>query len=161
MADTRIDRPEIPKGYGVRSDSELLTWADVEARLVASRHYWLSTTRPNGRPHVVPRWGIWLEGVFWYDGSPATRHARNVRHNESCALHLESGSIVTIVEGSSRPSAPVVDSFGERLSAEFRRKYAELGYSPAPESCSDEVAGGLLVMTPAKAFAWSRFFPRM
>ena len=100
----RIDgRPDVPEGYGVKDEGPFLQWADVEDWLVEATEYWMATTRPDGRPHVVPRWGVWLDDRFWYDGSPMTRHARNIASNPACALHLESGTTVTIIEGTSRP----------------------------------------------------------
>ena len=87
----------MPDGYVVKQDGAFLSWVTVEQRLIDSLHYWLSTTRPDGAPHVVPRWGAWLDGAFWYDGSPKTRHARNLETNTECALHLESGSETTIL----------------------------------------------------------------
>lgn len=152
-----IDRPQLPDGYGIKEDGPYLDWEEVESRLVASTEYWLASTRPDGRPHVVPRWGVWLDNRFWYDGSPMTRHAMNVEENPACALHLESGTRVTIVEGRSRRSDPIGSELGERLAAEYGRKYRELGYAPTPDSWSDELAGGMRIMVPDKAIAWSEF----
>ena len=39
--------------------------------------------RPDGTPHSVPRWGVWLDGRFWYDGAPTTRHTRRRPLNEA------------------------------------------------------------------------------
>ena len=90
----------MPDGYGVpESDDGLLAWADVEARLVESPQYWLATTRPDGRPHVVPRWGVWLDGGLFYDGAPTTRHVRNLTTNQACTLHLEDGWHAVVVNG--------------------------------------------------------------
>lgn len=152
----RVDRPELPDGYGLEDAGPFLSWDEVVGRLAASRNYWLSTTRPDGRPHIVPRWGVWLEGAFWYDGSPKTRHARNLSDNSACVLHLESGDEVTIVEGTSSPSAPVVGDLGLHLSEEYGRKYAPT-YSPGPDAWSDEIAGGLRVLTPSKVIAWADY----
>lgn len=152
----RIDRPSLPDGYGVEDAGPYLSWEEVSGRLVAARNFWLATTWPNGRPHVMPRWGVWLDDAFWYDGSPETRHARNLADNPGCALHLESGDEVTIVEGVSVPSDPVSGELGERLSDEFRRKYAPT-YEPGPDSWSDEIAGGLRVLTPDKVIAWTDY----
>ncbi|HEX5616142.1 MAG TPA: pyridoxamine 5'-phosphate oxidase family protein, partial [Acidimicrobiia bacterium] len=70
MTDATRDRPQMPEGYGVpETDNGLLDWATIEARLVASQQYWMATVRPDGRPHVVPRWGVWLDGGLYYDGS--------------------------------------------------------------------------------------------
>jgi hypothetical protein len=150
-------RPLVPDGYGVQETGPFLEWADVEDWLVESTEYWLASTRPHGRPHVVPRWGVWLDERFWYDGSPATRHARNLEVNPACALHLESGTTVTIVEGRSHRSDPIVGALGERLAAEYARKYQKLGYAPTADAWSDEEAGGMRVLTPEKAIAWSQF----
>ena len=101
----------------------LLTWAQVEQRLIDAQHYWLTTVRPDGRPHVVPRWGVWLDGRFFYDGAPTTRHARNLRSNPHCSLNLESGWEAVIVEGTSAPTRADEDGLGRRL-AEAYGKYA-------------------------------------
>src|SRR5829696_6283335 len=100
------DRPAMPAGYG------LLSWSDVEPRLVASLHYWLATVRPDGTPHSVPRWGVWVAGRFYYDGSPLTRHARNAERNPACTVTLESGSEVVIVEGTSTATGPIRPTSG-------------------------------------------------
>src|SRR5690349_19356678 len=128
------DRPVFPDGYGLPSTDEgMLSWADVATRLVAATAYWLATVRPDGTPHVVPRWGVWLGGRFWYDGAPTTRHARNLATNPACALHLESGTEVVIVEGISEPARAATDGLGARLATAFE-KYHALGYSPGADS---------------------------
>ena len=150
-------RPEMPEGYGVVESGPLLDWKTVETRLVESLHYWLSTTRPDGRPHVVPRWGVWVDERFFYDGSPQTRHARNLEVNPNCALHLENGVAATILEGVSTAPNPVIGELGTRLSAELKRKYGSMGYAPGPDAWSGEDAGGLRVFAPTSAIAWSQF----
>ena len=154
----RIDgRPDMPEGYGVKDEGPYLPWADVEDWLVEATEYWMATTRPDGRPHVVPRWGVWLDDRFWYDGSPMTRHARNIASNPACALHLESGTTVTIIEGTSRPSEPIRGELGERLASEYVRKYERLGYAPAADAWSGDDSGGMCLLTPEKGIAWSQF----
>ena len=152
-----VDRPIVPDGYGVTEEGPYLEWADVEDWLAEATEYWLASTWPDGRPHVVPRWGVWLDERFWYDGSPETRHARNLSINPACALHLESGTTVTIVEGASRSSQPIIGTLGERLAVEYSRKYEKLGYAPAADAWSGEHAGGMRVLTPEKAIAWTQF----
>jgi Pyridoxamine 5'-phosphate oxidase len=151
------DRPVLPTGYGVPTSARgLLAWPDVEQRLVAALHYWLATVRPDGTPHVVPRWGVWLEGRFWYDGAPTTRHARNLAANPACSLNLESGTEAIIVEGSSVPTRADAHGLGMRLAKAFE-KYHDLGYSPSADSWSGEHGGGLSVLTPRRALAWFSF----
>ncbi|HEY4584000.1 MAG TPA: pyridoxamine 5'-phosphate oxidase family protein [Acidimicrobiia bacterium] len=157
MAVRRTGRPMMPEGYGVVESGPMLDWEAVEARLVESIHYWLSTTRPDGRPHVVPRWGVWIDEQLFYDGSPETRHARNLGINAHCVLHLEDGDAATIVEGTSAVPAPVTGELGNRMSNEYKRKYQKLGYAPGPDAWSGEGAGGLHVLAPTSALAWSQF----
>lgn len=154
---TAVERPLTPDGYGVPDGVEgTLAWSEVEDRLVAARHYWLASVRPDGRPHVVPRWGVWLDGRFWYDGAPTTVHARNVAVHPPCALHLESGTEAVVVEGVSHPTRAPADGLGARLSAAFA-KYHELGYEPGAEAWAGEDGGGLRVLTPHTALAWFSF----
>lgn len=156
MSTPTVDRPSMPEGYGADQATDYLDWSYVESRLADSLHYWLSTTRPDGRPHVVPRWGVWLDGRFWYDGSPETLHVKNLKHEESCVLHLESGKEAVIVEGASVESDPIGSDLGERLAAEYARKYAP-DYTPPANAWSDEIAGGMRHIIPKRVLAWTQF----
>jgi hypothetical protein len=147
----------IPSGYGLPTSTRgLLSWSAVEERLVAAKHYWLATVRPDGSPHVVPRWGVWVDGRFFYDGSPTTLHSRNRAANPACTLHLESGTEVVIVDGTAEPTRADPDDLGARLAAAFG-KYHDLDYRPGPDSWAGEDGGGLGVLTPRRALAWFSF----
>jgi hypothetical protein len=149
-------RPTIPDGYGLPSSADgLLSWDEVEDRLRASRHYWLATVRPDGTPHSVPRWGVWLDGRFYYDGAPTTRHVRNLEHNPACTLTLESGTEVVIVEGLSVATRADPDGLGSRLATAFGKYHPE--YAPEADSWADDQGGGLRVITPRRALAWFAF----
>lgn len=151
------NRPELPDGYGLPETGDgLLDWGQVELRLRDARHYWLSSVRPDGRPHSVPRWGVWLDGRFFYDGSPATRHTRNVEANPAVTLTLESGTEVVIVEGESHAVRAEPGGLGARLAEAFG-KYATSGYLPGPDSWAGADGGGLRVITPRRAMAWFDF----
>ncbi|MGI9585233.1 MAG: pyridoxamine 5'-phosphate oxidase family protein [Acidimicrobiia bacterium] len=158
MSEPARDRVVVPEGYGVpETDDGLLEWVAVEGRLKESLHYWMATTRPNGKPHVVPRWGVWVDGRMWYDGAPDTVHVKNLNNDTSCVLHLEDGRQAVIVEGRSVAARPPGLVFGGKLSEAMSSKYGELGYSPGPDSWQGEDSGGLRVFTPVKAMAWFGF----
>lgn len=149
-------RPDMPDGYGLPGTTEgLLGWDEVETRLRASRHYWLATVRPDGTPHSVPRWGVWCDGRFYYDGAPTTRHVRNLHHNPACTLTLESGTEVVIVEGSSTATRAEPDDLGARLAVAFEKYHPD--YAPSRDAWADDAGGGLRVLTPARALAWFAF----
>ena len=155
--DPIVERPNLPKGYGLPDSADgTLSWDEVETRLVASKSYWISTVRPDLRPHSVPRWGVWVDGRFWYDGSPETVHARNAEQNPWVTLTLESGSEVVIVEGESHATSAAADGFGQRLAVEFK-KYTDDGYSPPADSWAGRDGGGLRFITPHRVLAWFDF----
>ncbi len=129
-------------------------WNWVAAQLAESKHYWLCSVRPNGHPHVVPRWGAFIDHRLYYDGSPETRHARNIITNPHVTLNLESGEKVIILEGISQPAGKPDPEFAERLAHAIQGKYAALGYSPNPHQWDE---GGLYVFTPLQCIAWTRF----
>lgn len=158
MPDPTVDRPQMPDGYGVPETVEgTVVWEQVERALVEAIHYWVATVRPDGRPHVVPRWGVWARSRFWYDGSPDTVHVRNLKANPAMTLHLESGERVVVLEGTARPSEPVTGDLGRLLADRYAVKYGPLGYAPGPDAWSGPDAGGMVVFRPEKAFAWFSF----
>jgi nitroimidazol reductase NimA-like FMN-containing flavoprotein (pyridoxamine 5'-phosphate oxidase superfamily) len=153
----RRERPIFPAGYGLpETDDGLLEWAAVEARLVESKHYWLATVRPDRRPHLIPRWGVWVDDAFYYDGAPSTRHARNAEANPACSLSLEDGQRAVILEGTSVAARADADGLGRRLETAFA-KYHDDGYRPKADAWAGENGGGLRVFTPLTAMAWFRF----
>lgn len=153
MNPTKVIRPTFPPGY-VDKPASFLTWDRVAAQLTESLHYWLCSVRADGRPHVVPRWGVILDNKFYYDGSPETRHARNIVKNPHVSLHLENGEQAIILDGRSEPAGRPSPELGMKLSKAYRRKYREIGYSPKPDSWDK---GGLYVFTPRQCIAWSNF----
>jgi hypothetical protein len=153
MEPTKITRPRFPKGY-VDKPVSYLTWDWVAAQLAESKNYWLCSVRPTGTPHVIPRWGVFMDGRLYYDGSPETRHARNLEVNPYISVHLEDGMQAIILEGTSQPAGKPSPEFGKRLAREYGRKYKTLGYAPKPNSWDK---GGLYVFTPRQCIAWSKF----
>jgi hypothetical protein len=164
MQPTRITRPQFPPGYVDHPKSEV-TWEYVAGQLTEAKNYWLCSVRPpspaealagqaDGRPHCVPRWAVYLDGLIYYDGSPATRHARNIIDNPHVSLHLENGSQAVILEGTSAPAGKPPAELAGRLSQAYRAKYAEMGYAPEASQWDE---GGLYVFTPRQCVAWTVF----
>lgn len=154
MTRVRAQRPHFPEGYGLpETEDGLLSWSRVEERLVSAQNYWLASVRPDGSPHSIPRWGVWVADAFYYDGATTTRHVRNLERNPAVTLTLESGTQVVIVEGESHAVRADPAGLGAEL-ADAYRKYASAGYQPGPESWAGEDGGGLRVIVPVRAMAW-------
>jgi hypothetical protein len=154
MPEPKISRPELPRGYA-DNPASYVDWEWVAAQLTASKNYWLCSVRPDSRPHVVPRWGAFLDNKFYYDGSPETRHARNILENPHVSLHLENGTQAVIMEGTSQPAGKPDPAFAARLAKAIADKYGGDGYSPKPDQWDE---GGLYVFTPRQCLAWTTFF---
>jgi nitroimidazol reductase NimA-like FMN-containing flavoprotein (pyridoxamine 5'-phosphate oxidase superfamily) len=149
----RSVRPKFPKGY-VDHPVGMVPWSEVEGRLAGAKNYWLCTVRPDGSPHAVPKWGVWVDGRIYFDGSPETRHARNIAANPRVVLHLESGDAATMVEGTVRAMARPSAAEARSVSAAYGAKYRREGYAPKPDQWDE---GGLFVLTPRRVLAWTEF----
>jgi len=156
MQPIQISRPQFPPGYVEHPSSEV-SWEYVAAQLSGAKNYWLCSVRSDGHPHCVPRWGVYLDGKFYYDGSPETRHARNILENPHVSLHLESGSRAIILEGTSQPAGKPCAELAGRLSAAYKAKYSADGYAPEPDQWDQE---GLYIFTPRQCLA-CRLVPRV
>jgi nitroimidazol reductase NimA-like FMN-containing flavoprotein (pyridoxamine 5'-phosphate oxidase superfamily) len=154
LVEPERSRPVMPDGYGVpESDEGMLEWWWAVERLEKARNYWFSTTRLDGRPHAMPAWAAWLDGVLYFDGSPQTRRGRNLATNPAIVVHLESGDEVVILEGEAHPTGKPDRALAERLAAALAAKYGPT-YEPTPDTWD---AGGLWALRPKVAFGWSEF----
>jgi nitroimidazol reductase NimA-like FMN-containing flavoprotein (pyridoxamine 5'-phosphate oxidase superfamily) len=69
------------------SDDAIPTeWGQARRELQDAEVYWLSTVRPDGRPHVTPLLGIWLDGALYFSTGPNERKAKNLAGNPRCIL---------------------------------------------------------------------------
>lgn len=92
--------------------------AKADKRLESVQNVWVTTVRPNGRPHLVPVWFV-VEAERWYFcTAPGSVKARNLQANPAIALALEDGSNPYIVEGEARPIEPSPAIVGK-----FKTKY--------------------------------------
>jgi len=153
MQPVQVSRPIFPDGY-LLNPTSWLDWDEVEQRLSQARNYWLCTVRLDNRPHAVPKWGVWLQGRFYFDGSPQTRHARNLAHNPQVTLHLESGEQVVIVEGTGKAVEKPEPELAQQIAAAYTQKYQQDGYAPQPDQWDE---GGLFEVIPQVALAWTKF----
>ena len=89
-------------GYGILDATDgrgLLPWEWAVERLTKSRNYWVATTCPDGRPHCVPVWGIWLDDAFYFSSGAKSRKARNLAANPNCVVCPEDGTQAVSLEG--------------------------------------------------------------
>ena len=117
-------------GYGVVDAGQgggLLRWSWAVDRLTRSHDYWVATVRPDGRPHVMPVWGVWLDDALWFSSSHESRKARNLAGNPACTNTTDNAYEPVVLEGTAElvqgPAA--IGAFV----TEVNRKY-ETDYTP-------------------------------
>jgi nitroimidazol reductase NimA-like FMN-containing flavoprotein (pyridoxamine 5'-phosphate oxidase superfamily) len=114
-------RPYMPD-YPVEAGPDgLLPWAWAVERLTASRHYWLATTWPDGRPHVSPLWGAWHEGALWLSCGGRSRKARNLGRDPRCTVTTANPEEPVILDGTAERLTTLADA--ETYAALARAKY--------------------------------------
>jgi hypothetical protein len=156
--DTRpkSSRPRFPKQYGVpKTPAGMLPWSFIEERMSTAKNYWLSTTRPDGRPHARPIDGVWLDGILSFGGGE-TQWIRNLQTNPNVCLHLDRSDEVVILEGKAERVEDPKHPLADRVLEASREKYPE--YYPGTGKIPFRP---FWIFRPAVAFAWTlQGFPK-
>ena len=123
-------------GYGIVGPEEgsgLLPWSWAEERLRRSHDYWVATTWPDGRPHVMPVWGVWHDGCLWFSSSLRSRKARNLLADPRCAVTTDNALEPVVVEGAAdrvTDLAPIAGML-DVLNAKYETRYGVDFLDPA------------------------------
>lgn len=89
-------------------------------KLESSQNIWLTSVRPDGRPHMAPVWFAWYREKLYVCIEAESVKGRNIAKNPYVVLALEDGSNPLICEGRAEP---VTAPWPEAVSAIFKRKY--------------------------------------
>jgi nitroimidazol reductase NimA-like FMN-containing flavoprotein (pyridoxamine 5'-phosphate oxidase superfamily) len=108
-----------------------LPWSWALDHFSKAHNYLLATTRPDGRPHVMPVWGVWLDDAFYFSSGGQSRKSRNLAMNSNCVVCSERLEEAIILEGVARKlseSSPM-----RKFIAAYKKKYDwELDGSEGP-----------------------------
>lgn len=135
-------------------------WQPTADALAKAGSYWITTVRADGRPHVTPLVGVWVDGTFVFCTGPTEQKARNLQHNPyvvvTTGTNTWNSGVDIVVEGR------VERITGrERLTAladAYRRKYG----NDWDFTCDDEVFGPdgmaahVFAVTPAKVIVFTK-----
>lgn len=163
--DRTIDKgpePETDLSTFSSPDAEPTAWARTRAHLEAAEVFWLSTVRPDGRPHVTPLLAVWSDDALYFCTSPPERKAKNLDHNPHCVLTTGRNSLDgldVVVEGEAREvtDQAQLDRVADAYAAKYPSDFTEpdgtwFGLDAAIR------AGDSLVyrVSPSKAFAFGK-----
>lgn len=122
-------------------------WPVGLEQLRAADTFWLTTVRPDGRPHVTPLIAVWHAGALWFATGPEERKARNLADNTSCVLttgcsDLAEGALDIVIEGNAERVTD--DAELEHVAAAFAAKYPDgpWDFVVSDGALSDRDAGG-------------------
>ena len=143
-------------------DTTDLATARVRRFLETEPVIWLSSTRADGAPHLVPTWFVWDGAAILIVSKPGVVKVRNLRADPRAMLALgdaeadfDVGLLEALAEVSSEPTPlDLPDGFA----AKYSLRVAALGLTPAQFARTYSLVIRLL---PVKALAWhGRTTPR-
>jgi len=112
----------------------MLSWTVVERILRSFPYLWIATTDADGRPHLIQQWGVWVDGVLYFEGSDRTRWARNLARDPRLAFGVQVAdraaygeALVDVVRGVERRLATKI---AKQYAAKYGRSFK---YRPKPE----------------------------
>jgi nitroimidazol reductase NimA-like FMN-containing flavoprotein (pyridoxamine 5'-phosphate oxidase superfamily) len=145
------------------AEAEPTAWSRGRADLRGAEVYWLSTVRPDGRPHVTPLLGVWTGGALYFCTGADERKAKNLVQNPRCILTTGCNTLVDGVDIVVEGEAAIVEADADlsAVAAAFESKYG--AHITAPEGTWFGLgnairAGDVLVyhVAPSTAFGFGK-----
>jgi pyridoxine/pyridoxamine 5'-phosphate oxidase len=141
-------------------DATPTDWAVGRERIEKAELFWISTVRPDGRPHVTPLISVWLDDAAYFCTSPSERKARNLAQNPSCILttgcNLLERGLDVVIEGEAKRVGD--DAKLARIAAAYESKYGSEWHFDVRDGAFH--AGGIEALVfevaPATAFGFGK-----
>jgi general stress protein 26 len=84
-------------------DAVAVSWDETRTALEQAELFWITTVRPDGRPHATPLVAVWADGALHFHTGPEEQKALNLRANPHVLLitgcNQWDGGLDVIVEG--------------------------------------------------------------
>lgn len=120
MATPLTGRPHMP-GYGVPDSNDgVLPWSWAEDLIRECRIFFIGTARPSGRPHMMPLWGVWSDGLFVFSTAITSVKSENLKKNPNITIGCGHGSKGFVLDGVAR--IVELDEVPDFVNA-YRKKY--------------------------------------
>ncbi|MFH8792956.1 pyridoxamine 5'-phosphate oxidase family protein [Streptomyces sp. NPDC017941] len=138
-------------------------WPRAREVLAAAELFWISTVRPDGRPHVTPLSALWQGDALYFSTGPAERKARNLLANPEVVLttgtNVWDEGLDVVVEGT---AVRITDDARLRgLAAAWEEKYGGFFRYEVRDGCFHHESGqaDVFAVTPRTAFAFGKGDP--
>ena len=145
--------------------TEPVSWQQVRDALTAAELYWLTTVRRDGRPHITPLVGAWIDDMFVFCTGPEEQKAQNLNHSASVAVttgvNTWNDGLDVIVEGNAERDCgretltTLADVIREKYHGDWDFTPADDGFGHTDESGDSHIAYVYRVR-PAKVLAFAK-----
>ena len=142
-------------------DAQPTPWAEAFGALEAAELYWITTVRPDGRPHVTPLVGVAADDTVYFCTGLEEQKGRNLEENDRVALttgnNTWAAGLDVIVEG--RAVRISDDEELRRLAAAWEDKYGTEWHWEVAEGMfrhSDGSGAAVFRVEPAKILAFAK-----
>jgi nitroimidazol reductase NimA-like FMN-containing flavoprotein (pyridoxamine 5'-phosphate oxidase superfamily) len=102
-------------------------WDEARRGLEDAEVFWISTVRPDGRPHVTPLIAVWLDDALYFCTGPDERKAKNLASNAHCILTTGNATLGEgldlVVEGDAEQVTD--DAKLRRIADRYEAKYGD------------------------------------
>lgn len=104
-------------------------WVEARECIEKAEVFWLTTVRPDARPHVTPVLAVWLNDTAYFLTSASERKAKNLAHNAQCALttgyNTLSEGLDLVIEGEAVTVSDnaVLRAVADRYEAKYGRHF--------------------------------------
>ena len=118
--------------------TDAVGWQQVSDALAAAELYWLTTVRKDGRPHITPLIGLWVDDGFVFCTGPEEQKAQNLVASTAVAVttgvNTWNDGLDVVVEGEAErltgrdKLAPLADAIRVKYGAEWDFTPADHGF---------------------------------
>jgi pyridoxine/pyridoxamine 5'-phosphate oxidase len=135
-------------------------WRTVSDALAGAELYWLTTVRGDGRPHVTPLVGVWIDDSFVFCTGSDEQKARNLERNANVAVttgvNTWTDGLDIVVEGpvarvtGQEPLKVLADAWREKYDGEWDFDNNDEVFDP------DGTRAHVFRVTPTKVIAFAK-----
>jgi hypothetical protein len=126
-------------------------WPTTRQALETAQLSWITTVRPDGRPHVTPLVAVWLDDALHFCTGPTEQKAKNLAGNQNVVLttgcnRWEEGLDVVVEGEARRVTAPatlnrLAAAWAAKWEGQWQYEVTDTGFANAGDPCSSSRLG--------------------
>jgi hypothetical protein len=150
-------------------DATAVPWSEAFDRLTLAEIFWISTVRPEARPHVTPLVAVWLDDSLFFGTGEFERKAKNLTYNPhvvmttGCAAFRDGFDIV--IEGDAVRVTEdellqrVADAYATKYDWHYEVRDGTFHEARGPDPSAEETSSARVLVfevRPTTAFGYGR-----